>query len=119
MTVEDLRTYCLAKPATTESFPFDEETLVFKVAGKIYALISLDAMPLSISLKCDPERAVTLREEYDQIQPGFHLNKRLWNSVTCSGNIRDGLLRDLIDQSYEQVVAGLPKSARLALSAVV
>ncbi|MBO0950697.1 MmcQ/YjbR family DNA-binding protein [Fibrella forsythiae] len=116
MTVEELRDYCLSKPATTESFPFDETTLVFKVAGKVFALLDIDGRPMSVNLKCDPERAVELRELHAAIQPAFHMNKRHWNSVTSNGSLRDSLIRELIDHSYERVVAGLPKAVRASLA---
>ncbi|ARK12946.1 MmcQ/YjbR family DNA-binding protein [Fibrivirga algicola] len=116
MTFDELRDYCLSKPATTESLPFDEFTLVFKVAGKMFALSDIEARPMRVSLKCDPERAVELREVHEAIQPAFHMNKTHWNTVTSDGSLRDSLIRELIDHSYERVVAGLPKASREALS---
>ena len=115
MTFDDLRTYCLSKPATTESLPFDETTLVFKVAGKMFALSDMEVRPVRVSLKCDPERAAELRETHDAIEAAFHMNKRHWNTVTFDGSLRDTALRELIDHSYELVVSGLPKTARQAL----
>lgn len=112
MTFDELRDYCLSKPATTESFPFDETTLVFKVSGKLFALSDMEARPMRVSLKCDPERAVDLRELHAAIQPAFHMNKRHWNTVTSDGSLRDSVIRELIDHSYERVVAGLPKAIR-------
>ncbi|MFC5408348.1 MmcQ/YjbR family DNA-binding protein [Larkinella bovis] len=115
MNIESLRTYCLGKPGATESFPFGEETLVFKVGGKIFALTSLDSNPLSINLKCDPEKAVDLREQYDAVRPGYHMNKTHWNTVLINGSIRESDLKSWIDHSYELIVNRLPKAARPAL----
>jgi predicted DNA-binding protein (MmcQ/YjbR family) len=111
MNIETFREYCLSKKGVTESFPFGPETLVFKVMGKMFALTGLDAETLSINLKCDPERAVELREEYEAIQPGYHMNKQLWNTVTCDG-IPEKLAYELIDHSYNEVVKGLSKKLR-------
>lgn len=117
MNVEQLRAYCLAKAATTESFPFDNDTLVFKVAGKMFALVSLERIPPSVNLKCDPERAVRLRETYAAVGPGYHMNKRHWNTVMLESDLDADRLRELIDHSYELVVGGLPKKIRAALEA--
>lgn len=112
MNIESFREYCLSKRGVTESFPFGEDTLVFKVMGKMFALTGLDSSPLSINLKCDPERAIELREEYDAIQPGYHMNKQYWNTVTCDGSLPEQLLYELIDHSYNEVVKGLSKKLR-------
>jgi predicted DNA-binding protein (MmcQ/YjbR family) len=85
MNIEQIREYCLKKKGVTEEFPFDEETLVFKVMGKIFILASLDSIPLQFNLKCDPEKAIELREEYEAVQPGYHMNKRHWNTVIIDG----------------------------------
>ncbi len=112
MHIEEFRTYCLSKPSTTEEFPFGPETLVFKVKGKIFALCDIDAFD-SVNLKCDPEYAVELRERYpDTIRPGYHMNKKHWNTVETRGGIDPELFRQLIDHSYECVVSTLPKSKR-------
>jgi predicted DNA-binding protein (MmcQ/YjbR family) len=111
MNIETLRDYCLTKKGTTEEFPFDDVTLVLKVAGKMFALIPLDAEP-SISLKCDPERAISLREEYPAIQPAWHFNKKHWNMIFFDGSLSEKFLHKLIDHSYELVVSGLPKKLR-------
>ncbi len=111
MNIEEFRDYCLAKPAVSETFPFDEVTLVFKVAGKMFALTSLDK-EFSINLKCNPERAIELREEYPAIQPGYHMNKMHWNTVYVDGSMKDDLLRELIDHSYELIVKSLTKKVR-------
>ncbi|MEU7021769.1 MmcQ/YjbR family DNA-binding protein [Streptomyces sp. NPDC046203] len=114
MTPERLKAFCLEFEDTSEEFPFGPETSVFKVAGKMFALASLDARPLWINLKCDPDDAVRLREEYPAIVPGYHMNKRHWNTVTV-GQLPDRMVRELIEDSYDLVVAGLPKAVRLRL----
>lgn len=111
MNPESLREYCLSLPATTEAFPFDEQTLVFKVKGKIFALTDVDTFA-SINLKCDPERAVELREQHSSILPGYHMNKKHWNTVLLDGSLGDKLLKELMLHSYQLVVAGLPKKVR-------
>ncbi|MGA0558671.1 MmcQ/YjbR family DNA-binding protein [Larkinella sp. VNQ87] len=115
MNIETLRDYCLSKPGATESFPFGPETLVFKVGGKVFALTSLDASPLSVNLKCDPELAVQLREEYDAVRPGYHMNKTHWNTVIINGTVRESEVKRWIDHSYELIVGSLPKTVRLSL----
>ena len=105
MTPEELRAFCLEFNASTEEFPFGPETSVFKVLGKMFALSALDARPLTVNLKCDPDEAVGLREEYAAIVPGWHMNKRHWNTVTVSG-VPGPMLRELIEDSYDLVVAG-------------
>ena len=114
MNIEDFRDYCLLKPGATEETPFGPETLVFKVAGKVFALTDIDTFS-SINLKCDPERAVVLREAHDYIRPGYHMNKRHWNTVLIGAGAPVGQLRELIDHSYNLVRATLPKAARLIL----
>ena len=105
--IETIREYCLCKQAVTESLPFDDTTLVFKVAGKIFALMSLDG-DFGLNLKCDPERAIELREQYTEIIPGYHMNKVHWNTVQLDGNLPEQLILELIDHSYEIIVKGLP-----------
>jgi len=112
MNIEQIREYCLKKKGVTEEFPFDEETLVFKVAGKIFLLASLEAIPLQINLKCDPGKAIELREEYDSVQPGYHMNKKHWNTIAIDGTIANSELFEWIDDSYSLVIAGLKKSER-------
>lgn len=114
MNIEDLRIYCLSKVSVSESFPFDETTLVFKVKNKMFALLSLDDTH-GISLKCDPERAVSLREEYPAITAGYHLNKKLWNSIQLDGSLSPKLLQELIDHSYQLIVDSLPKKLKAEL----
>jgi predicted DNA-binding protein (MmcQ/YjbR family) len=98
-----LRRYCLAKPGAVEEFPFGPETSVFKVGGKMFALSRLRARPLSVSLKCEPELGEQLRGTYDEIEPGYHLNKQHWVTVTCGGSVPDDLLRELVAGSYDLV----------------
>ncbi|MFJ3978390.1 MmcQ/YjbR family DNA-binding protein [Streptomyces sp. NPDC090021] len=114
MTPAQLREFCLGFNAAVEEFPFTPETSVFKVKGKMFALSTLDAEPLKINLKCEPELAVRLREEHEAIAPGYHMNKRHWNTVTVGG-IPDAMLRELVEDSYDLVVAGLPRAERLKL----
>jgi len=111
MNIEELREYCIAKKGVTEGFPFDEVTLVFKVGGKMFGLTNLDGEP-SVNLKCDPEKSVELREQYAAIVPGYHMNKLHWNTVYMDGALPDNLLKELIDLSYELVLASLPKAKR-------
>ena len=114
MTLDILRTYCLHKAAVTEELPFGPDTLVFKVAGKVFALASLDTAELRLNLKCDPARALELRDRYpDAIVPGYHMNKRHWNSVYPERDeLSDRLVTELIDHSYTLVVAKLTKRER-------
>ncbi|MFI8965744.1 MmcQ/YjbR family DNA-binding protein [Streptomyces sp. NPDC053493] len=114
MTPDQLRAFCLDFNDATEEFPFGADVSVFKVAGKMFALSWLDAEPLTVNLKCDPEDAVRLREEYPAIAPGYHMNKRHWNTVSVAG-LPDRMVRELIEDSYDLVVAGLPKAVRLRL----
>ncbi len=108
MNIEILREYCLSKKAVSESFPFDETTLVFKVMDKMFVLTSLEG-DLRMNLKCDPIRAVELREQYYSIIPGFHMNKKHWNTVIIDGELDKEDLFELIDHSYDLVVKSLPK----------
>jgi predicted DNA-binding protein (MmcQ/YjbR family) len=116
MNIEQLREYCLSKPGTTECFPFDEVTLVFKVGSadknKIYALASLEKIPQNVNLKCDPERAIELREKYEAVIPGYHMNKQHWNTVRLEGDVHDKLFIELIDHSYELIINSLTKKAQ-------
>ncbi|GHA68752.1 MmcQ/YjbR family DNA-binding protein [Streptomyces termitum] len=114
MTPERLRALCLEQNGAVEDFPFGPDTSVFRVEGKLFALSSLDAEPLKVNLKCDPDDAVRLREEHPAITPGYHMNKRHWNTVDVTG-LPDRMVRELIEDSYDLVVAGLPKAVRLRL----
>lgn len=116
MNSESIRDYCIAKPGVTESFPFDDVTLVFKVGGKMFALLSLDNQPTTLALKCDPERALQLREMFSAVRPGYHMNKTHWNSITLDGSIRTNQVQEWIDHSYELVKKGLPKAVREQLN---
>jgi len=112
MNIEEFRIYCLKKPCVTEHFPFDEVTLVFKVCDKMFALSGLENQPPKINLKCDPERAIALREEYEGIiTPGFHMSKKHWNTVDIS-SLPQKFIEEMIDDSYDLIVKGLPKKTR-------
>ena len=117
MDIETIRNYCLAKTAVTEGFPFDQDTLVFKVAGKMFLLTSLSKSN-SINVKCEAEYAVDLREKYDAIQPGYHMNKNYWNTIDVSTGLDDEFIFSLIDHSYNQVVAGFSKKMKAELAAL-
>jgi predicted DNA-binding protein (MmcQ/YjbR family) len=114
MNIEEFRDYCLAKKGATESFPFDEETLVFKVMGKMFALCALERIPTQVNLKCDPERSIELREEYDGlIFSGYHMSGLHWNTIFIEDRVPHSLLLELIDHSYQLVVNGLTKKIRM------
>jgi len=114
MNIEELRNYCLLKKGTTEEFPFDQVTLVFKVMGKIYALTNLEG-DLSINLKCDPKKAIALREQNPCVQPGYHMSKVHWNTVHIDGSMKPDFLKEMIDHSYELVVSKLTKKQKSEL----
>ena len=103
MDIEILRDYCLSKPGAEESLPFGPDTLVFKVKGKIFLLTGLDNEPLRFNVKCDPEKALELREEYACVQPGYHMNKKHWNTIVVNGTVSSRLLKEWIDSSYKLV----------------
>ena len=108
MNIEELRTYCLSKKAVTEGFPFDEETLVFKVLDKMFLLTNING-ELRMNVKCDPEKAIELRESYPSVLPGYHMNKKYWNTVVIDGSVSNELLKEWIDESYDLVVEKMPK----------
>ena len=112
MDASELREWCLRHPGAIEDFPFGPETSVFKVAGKMFALSALEREPLKVSLKCEPELAVGLRDSYPAIRPGYHLNKRHWNTVTLDGTLPDQMVRDLVEDSYDLIVSALPRRIR-------
>ena len=114
MNIEEVRLYCISKKGVTESFPFDEVTLVFKVQGKIFALLSLDK-PASVNLKCNPEKAIELREQYVDIVPGYHMNKVHWNTLMLNGGLPDKLTAELVDHSYDLVVKSLTRKLKAEL----
>ena len=115
MNIEVFRSYCIQKNGVTEEFPFDEDTLVFKVMGKMFAATSIGDLEFSINLKCDPERAIDLRAAYPQILPGYHMNKRHWNTVMAEDGLSEKLIKELIDYSYDLVVGGLTAKLRKEL----
>ncbi len=111
MNIEDIRLFCLNKKGVTESFPFDDTTLVFKVVGKMFVLLNL-ADNQSINLKCNPGKAIELREHFLAVLPGYHMNKKLWNTVMLDDSILDSLLLQWIDDSYDLIVEKMPKKLR-------
>lgn len=115
MNIEEIRDFCLSLKGTTEEFPFDETTLVFKVAGKMYILTNLDG-PLFINIKCDPEMAVDLRERYNCVLPGYHMNKKHWNTIKIDGSISTHLIKEWIVHSYKLVVEGFTKKQKEQLA---
>ncbi len=116
MDLEKFREYCLNKPHVTEGTPFGEDVLVFKVGGKMFALASLDEVPTTVNLKCDPDLALELRDRYEQVTPGYHMNKKHWNTVVLDGVIPEREIKKMIDHSYELVVQSLPKAKREKLA---
>lgn len=120
MNIEQFTEYCLNKPGTSTCFPFDESTLVFKVGtkekNKMFALTSLDKAPLTVNLKCDPERAIELREQYTAIMPGYHMSKKHWNTITLEHDVDTPLISELIDHSYELVLKSLPKKTQAEIN---
>ncbi|MHC2991923.1 MmcQ-like protein [Pontibacter sp. HJ8] len=115
MNIEAFRDYCISKAGTTEELPFDDDTLVFKVCGKMFALCSLSEFGKRIALKCEPQRAAELRDQYSQIKPAFHMSKVHWNDVLPESGLLDSLIIQLIEDSYALVVAKLPKAKRQEL----
>ena len=112
MDLGSFREYCLSKPGATEDKPFGEDVLVFKVGGKVFALAPLDEVPAAANLKCDPDLALELRDRYEQVRPGYHMNKKHWNTVEIDSGIPDAELHKMIDHSYELVLRTLPKVKR-------
>ncbi|BDA14182.1 hypothetical protein KAM339_027230 [Aeromonas caviae] len=112
MTLVQLREFLLSQPGATEDTPFGPEILVYRIAGKMFALVDWQAEPLSINLKCEPELALLLREIHPEVKPGWHMNKQHWNTVTLSEGLSDDLWQGWIVHSYERVVAGLPRAKR-------
>ncbi len=116
MQIDTFREYCLRKAGVTESTPFGADNLVFKVGGKMFALLALDEIPAAANLKCDPDRALELRDRHEEVRPGYHMNKRHWNTVELGTGLSDDEVRKMIDHSYELVVKGLSKAQRAPLS---
>jgi predicted DNA-binding protein (MmcQ/YjbR family) len=114
MGLDELQQYCNKKNGVTESFPFDDETLVFKVAEKMFCLVNITP-PWSINIKCNPEEAIELRELHEEITPGYHMNKEHWNTIDLNGTLKNSLIEKLIDDSYNLVFAGLTKKVRTSL----
>jgi predicted DNA-binding protein (MmcQ/YjbR family) len=115
MNLADLCAYCLSLPGVEETTPFGPDVLVYKVGGKLFALTQPEELPHRLNLKCEPERALELRDRYEDIQPGYHMNKKHWNTITLGGRVPSKLIRELVDHSYALVVASLPKKVRDAL----
>lgn len=118
MNIEQFREYALSKKGTSEDFPFGEDTLCLRVMGKIFALTGLNSERFTVNLKCDPDYALELREQYPEVQPGWHMNKKHWNTVDFDGQLDNATLRHLVDHSYEQVAKTLKKAEREALEAL-
>jgi predicted DNA-binding protein (MmcQ/YjbR family) len=118
MDILQFREYALSKKASSEDFPFDEHTLCLRVMGKIFAITGLNSEHFTVNLKCDPDYAIELREEYPEVQPGWHMNKTHWNTVDFEGSLDNAMLRKLIDHSYDQVVKTLKKAEREALNPI-
>lgn len=114
MNVEELREFCLSLNHTTEDMPFDDETLVFKVGGRMYAFVGLKG-ELSMNVKCDPDEALEMREAFEAVRPGYHMNKKHWNTILIDGSISDNMLKIWIEKSYKLVVAKLTKQERAQL----
>ena len=110
MDLAEFREYCLSKPRATEDTPFGPDVLVFKVSGKMFALAAVDEVPPSVNLKCDPDLALDLRDRYPQITPGYHMNKKHWNTVQMDGGVPDTEVRRMIDHSYDLVAKALPRA---------
>lgn len=116
MNLEEIRTYCLKKKAVTEDFPFDDETLVFKVLGKLFLLTNINDIEISVNLKCEPSLAIELREKYTSVEAGYHMNKKYWNTVRYDGEFSEREFYNMIDHSYKEVVKNMSKKMREELS---
>ncbi len=112
MNVEEIREYCITKKAVTESFPFGENTLVFKVAGKVFLLLAINDNPIQFNVKCEPEKAIELREKYVCVIPGYHMNKAHWNTIICDGSVSKKIVFGWMENSYNLIVMSLPKKLR-------
>jgi predicted DNA-binding protein (MmcQ/YjbR family) len=115
MTIADFCAHCLSLPHVEETMPFGPDVLVYKIGGKMFALVIPDDFPPSVNLKCDPDRALELRDRYEDIQPGYHMNKRHWNTLVLEGRLPARLVRELIEHSYQLVTAGLSRKVRSEL----
>ena len=112
MDIEQLREYCLSKPGTEETLPFGPDTLVYKVCGKVFLLTGLDSEEFRFNVKCDPDKAIELREQFSCVLPGYHMNKKHWNTIIVDGSVSSKQLKEWIDHSYELVVESLSKKIR-------
>jgi len=115
MNIEEIHEYCLNKSGVTDSMPFGDTVVVYKVCGKIFLLMSLNDSPLQFNVKCDPSKVITLREQYSCVIPGYHMNKKHWNTITIDGSVNNKLLIEWIDHSYEIIIARLSKTERMKL----
>lgn len=118
MNIEELRNYCLYKKGVEECFPFGEDTFVYKVMGKMFLLAGSDAHPLEVNVKCDPDKAVELRDKFSCVLPGYHMNKKHWNTIVFDGSVSRKQLEEWIDDSYNLVVESLPKKLKLELGQI-
>ena len=116
MNAEQLRAYCLAKKGVEEDQPFGPNTLIFKIGGKMFLLLALDAVPLQFNAKCDPDVAIELREQYNCVLPGYHMNKKHWNTVVVDGTVSDKILLQWVNDSYNLVYDSLPKKIKAELA---
>ncbi|HET6990712.1 MAG TPA: MmcQ/YjbR family DNA-binding protein [Bacteroidia bacterium] len=116
MNLEELREYCISKPGVEETTPFGPDTLVFKVIGKAFLLTGFENSPMRFNVKCDPEKAIDLRERYACVLPGWHMNKKHWNTIVVDGSVSTKLIKEWIDHSYQLVVDSLPKKDKAKLS---
>lgn len=116
MYIDELREYCISKKGVEECLPFGPETLVFKVMGKMFLLAGLDTQPVQFNVKCNPEKAIELRENYSCVLPGYHMDKKHWNTIICDGSVNDKLLKQWVDDSYNLIVESLPKKLKQNLT---
>ncbi|MBK8506616.1 MAG: MmcQ/YjbR family DNA-binding protein [Saprospiraceae bacterium] len=115
MSIEELRTYCLKKAGVTEDMPFGESTLVFRIGGKIFLLTNRDSETVAVNLKCDPDIALNLRDRHPEVKPGYHMNKKHWNTVDCKGTLSKSMIFEMIDHSYDLVVSSFSAKQRTTL----
>lgn len=118
MNIEELREYCISKKGVEETFPFDSETLVFKVIGKAFLLTGINSKPLQFNVKCDPELAIELREQYACVKPGYHMNKKHWNTIIADGSVSKKLLHQWINDSYNLIVSAFTKKEKAIFDAI-
>lgn len=118
MNIEELRDYCMSKKAVEETLPFGPDTLVFKVMGKAFLLTGLDENPVQFNVKCDPEKVIELREQYSCVLPGYHMNKKHWNTIVADGSVSNRLLKEWITDSYNLVISGMPKVQQKKLASM-